>query len=99
VMDMLASRNAFGRQLRSFETDLQVKGVAGPPLRGVFIRAPWIAEHGANVQVLAEVEGHPVAARQGDAIAVSFHSELTDDDRVHRLLLDAVAQRRATRSR
>jgi pyridoxal 5'-phosphate synthase pdxT subunit len=92
VMDMVASRNAFGRQLRSFETDLQVEGVAGPPLRGVFIRAPWIAEHGPGVEVLAEVEGHPVAARQGDAIAVSFHSELTDDDRVHRLLLEAVAR-------
>lgn len=91
VMDMVASRNAFGRQLRSFETDLQVKGVDGPPLRGVFIRAPWIAEHGPGVEVLAEVDGHPVAARQGDAIAVSFHSELTDDDRVHRLLLEAVA--------
>jgi 5'-phosphate synthase pdxT subunit len=91
VMDMVASRNAFGRQLRSFETDLTVKGIEGPPLRGVFIRAPWIAEHGPQVQILAEVDGHPVAARQGDAIAISFHSELTDDDRVHRLLLEAVA--------
>jgi 5'-phosphate synthase pdxT subunit len=98
AMDILASRNAFGRQLRSFESDLQVKGIEGPPLRGVFIRAPWIAEHGPGVEVLAEVDGHPVAARQGDAIAVSFHSELTEDDRVHRLLLDAVAQRRAMRS-
>jgi pyridoxal 5'-phosphate synthase pdxT subunit len=96
VMDMLASRNAFGRQLRSFETDLSVEGIEGPPLRGVFIRAPWIAEHGPQVQILAEVDGHPVAARQGDAIAVSFHSELTDDDRVHRLLLEAVAGRAAT---
>jgi pyridoxal 5'-phosphate synthase pdxT subunit len=93
VMDMLAGRNAFGRQLQSFETDLTVKGIEGPPLRGVFIRAPWIAEHGPQVQILAEVDGHPVAARQGDAIAVSFHSELTDDDRVHRLLLEAVVAR------
>ncbi len=92
VMDMLASRNAFGRQLRSFEANLHVKGIEGPPLRGVFIRAPWIAEHGPGVEILAEVEGHPVAARQGDAIAVSFHSELTEDDRVHRLLLEAVAR-------
>jgi 5'-phosphate synthase pdxT subunit len=93
AMDVLASRNAFGRQLRSFETDLQVRGIDGPPVRAVFIRAPWIAEHGEGVEVLAEVDGHPVAARQGDVIAVAFHSELTDDDRVHRLLLDAVARR------
>jgi 5'-phosphate synthase pdxT subunit len=99
VMDILASRNAFGRQLRSFETDLGVKGIEGPPLRGVFIRAPWIAEYGPEVQILAEVDGHPVAARQGDAIAISFHSELTEDDRVHRLLLDAVAQPRVRHSR
>lgn len=97
VMDILADRNAFGRQLRSFETDLRVKGIDGPPLRGVFIRAPWIAEHGPDVEILAEVDGHDVAARQGDVIAVSFHSELTGDDRVHRLLLDAVAGRRVAR--
>lgn len=97
VMDIVADRNAFGRQLRSFETDLRVKGIDGPPLRGVFIRAPWIAEHGPDVEILAEVDGHAVAARQGDVIAVSFHSELTGDDRVHRLLLDAVAGRRVAR--
>ena len=90
VMDIRASRNAFGRQLRSFETDLTVKGVDGPPLRGVFIRAPWIAEHGEDVEILAEVDGHPVAARQRNMIAVAFHNELTEDDRVHRLLLEAV---------
>ena len=90
VMDIRASRNAFGRQLRSFETDLTVKGVDGPPLRGVFIRAPWIAEHGEDVEILAEVDGHPVAARQGNMLAVAFHNELTEDDRVHRLLLEAV---------
>ncbi len=95
VMDIRASRNAFGRQLQSFEADLEVKGLDGPPLRAVFIRAPWISERGEGVQVLAEVDGHPVAAREGDMIAVSFHSELTDDDRVHRLLLEAVARRRA----
>jgi 5'-phosphate synthase pdxT subunit len=64
-------------------------------VRGIFIRAPWISEHGEGVEVLAEVDGHPVAARQGDRIAVAFHSELTDDDRVHQLLLEAVARRRA----
>jgi 5'-phosphate synthase pdxT subunit len=94
AMDILASRNAFGRQLRSFEIDLQVDGIDGPPVRGIFIRAPWIAERGPGVQILAEVDGHPVAAREGDTIAVAFHSELTDDDRVHRLLLEAIAARR-----
>lgn len=97
VMDILADRNAFGRQMRSFETDLRVKEIDGPPLRGVFIRAPWIAEHGPDVEILAEVDGHAVAARQGDVIAVSFHSELTGDDRVHQLLLDAVAGRQVAR--
>lgn len=93
AMDILASRNAFGRQVRSFEADLQMQGIEGPPVRAVFIRAPWISEHGEGVEVLAEVDGHPVAARQGDVIVVAFHSELTDDDRVHRLLLEAVARR------
>lgn len=93
LMDMRAQRNAFGRQSRSFETDLQVRGLEGGPLRAVFIRAPWIAEHGAGVEVLAEIDGHPVAARQDGMLAVAFHSELTDDDRVHRLFLDTVAAR------
>jgi 5'-phosphate synthase pdxT subunit len=95
LMDMRAQRNAFGRQISSFEADVQLRGVSGGALRGVFIRAPWIAEHGPAVEVLAEVDGHPVAARQGDMLAVAFHTELTDDVRIHRLLLDAVAQRRA----
>jgi len=90
LMDMRAQRNAFGRQLRSFETDLDLTGLAGGPLRAVFIRAPWIAEHGPDVEILAEVDGHPVAARQGNMLAVAFHAELTDDDRVHRLFLSAM---------
>jgi 5'-phosphate synthase pdxT subunit len=94
LMDMRAERNAFGRQLQSFETDIQLNGLAGEPLRAVFIRAPWIAEHGTDVEVLAEVDGHPVAARQESMLAVAFHVELTDDDRIHRLFLDAVAARR-----
>jgi 5'-phosphate synthase pdxT subunit len=94
LMDMRAERNAFGRQIRSFEAAVDVLGVAEGPLRGVFIRAPWIAEHGPGVEILAEVDGRAVAAREGDMIAVAFHSELTDDDRVHRLFLDAVARRR-----
>jgi pyridoxal 5'-phosphate synthase pdxT subunit len=90
LMDMRARRNAFGRQLRSFETDLPVKGIAGGPLRAMFIRAPWISEHGPGVEVLAEVDGHPVAARQESMLAVAFHAELTDDDRLHRMFLDTV---------
>ncbi len=95
LMDIRAQRNAFGRQTRSFEADLDVAGLAGRPLRGVFIRAPWIAGRGPGVQILAEVDGHPVAARQNDIIAVAFHAELTDDTRIHRLLLDAIARRGA----
>jgi 5'-phosphate synthase pdxT subunit len=87
LMDLRARRNAFGRQLHSFETDLAVEGLDGPPLRAVFIRAPWIEEHGPEVEVLADVDGHPVAARQGTLLAVAFHPELTDDPRVHELFL------------
>jgi 5'-phosphate synthase pdxT subunit len=99
LMDMRAQRNAFGRQIRSFEADVELRGIGIPPaapLRGIFIRAPWIAEHGPDVEILAELDGHAIAARQRDLLAVAFHAELTDDVRVHRLLLDAVAQRRAT---
>lgn len=95
IMDMLAARNAFGRQTRSFEVDLEVRGISGGPLRGVFIRAPWITELGPGVEVLAEVEGHPVAAREGGLLAVAFHSELTGDDRLHELFVDDVRRARA----
>jgi 5'-phosphate synthase pdxT subunit len=94
LIDMRARRNAFGRQLKSFEAPVAMRGIDGPPLRGVFIRAPWIAEYGPCVEILAEVDGHAVAAREGNRLAVAFHAELTDDDRVHRLFLDAVARRR-----
>jgi 5'-phosphate synthase pdxT subunit len=90
VMHIRARRNAFGRQIQSFETDLQLDGIAGGPLRAVFIRAPWIAEHGPEVEILAQLDGHPVAARERALLAVAFHSELTNDDRVHRLFMDAV---------
>ncbi|MGH2865927.1 MAG: pyridoxal 5'-phosphate synthase glutaminase subunit PdxT [Solirubrobacteraceae bacterium] len=92
VMDIRAERNAFGRQIRSFEADLELRGIDGPPIRGIFIRAPWIAEHGPEVQVLGELDGHPAAARQGWTLAVAFHAELGDDDRLHRLFLDWVHQ-------
>jgi 5'-phosphate synthase pdxT subunit len=93
LMDIRAGRNAFGRQIRSFETDVEVRGLPGGPITGIFIRAPWIAEHGAGVEILAEVEGHPVAARQGNLLAVSFHTELGDDDRLHRWFLRLVGER------
>jgi 5'-phosphate synthase pdxT subunit len=93
LMDMKADRNAFGRQLKSFEANLEVDGLEGGPFRAVFIRAPWIAEHGPGVEVLAEVDGHPVAASQDGMLAVSFHAELTGDERIHRLFLDRVARR------
>jgi pyridoxal 5'-phosphate synthase pdxT subunit len=98
IVDVLANRNAFGRQIRSFEADLEVKGLDGGPLHGVFIRAPWIAEHGPDVEILAEVDGHPVAARQGRVLAVAFHTELADDDRLHALLLADVAARAPRRT-
>jgi pyridoxal 5'-phosphate synthase pdxT subunit len=90
LMDVRAERNAFGRQLQSFEADIDVRGIVGGPLRAVFIRAPWIAEHGPGVEILAEVDGHPVAAREGKMLAVAFHTELTDDERLHRLFLDGI---------
>jgi pyridoxal 5'-phosphate synthase pdxT subunit len=90
VMDIRARRNAFGRQLHSFEADIDVAGLPGGPLRAIFIRAPWIEAHGPGVEILAEVDGHPVAARQGSLLAVAFHGELGDDDRVHEMFLERV---------
>jgi len=96
LMDIRAQRNAFGRQIRSFEADVAVSGVEGPPIRGIFIRAPWIAEHGPDVEILGTVDGHAVAARQGNMLAVSFHAELGEDDRLHRLFLKLVREREPT---
>ena len=90
LMDVRTRRNAFGRQVRSFEADLELEGVDGGPLRAVFIRAPWVEEHGDGVEVLASVDGHPVAVRQGRVLAVAFHPELSGDRRVHEAFLDAV---------
>jgi pyridoxal 5'-phosphate synthase pdxT subunit len=87
VLDVRAERNAFGRQLRSFEADVEVEGVAGGPVHAVFIRAPWVAESGDGVEVLGSIDGHPVAVRQGNVIAVAFHPELAGEDRLHQLLL------------
>lgn len=93
ILDGLATRNAFGRQLHSFEAEFDVDGLDGGPVRAVFIRAPWIAEAGEGVEVLASVDGHPVAVRQNNVIALSFHPELSGEDRVHQLLLDMVGHR------
>jgi pyridoxal 5'-phosphate synthase pdxT subunit len=87
VLDIRATRNAFGRQLRSFETDLELEGVEGGPVHAVFIRAPWVQEHGPDVEVLGSVDGHPVAVRQGNLLAVAFHPELAADPRLHELML------------
>jgi pyridoxal 5'-phosphate synthase pdxT subunit len=87
ILDVVAERNAFGRQLHSFEADFEVDGVDGGPVHAIFIRAPWVAEYGPEVTVLAEVDGHPVAIGQGNLLALSFHPELTGEDRLHRLFL------------
>jgi pyridoxal 5'-phosphate synthase pdxT subunit len=96
LLDIRTRRNAFGRQLRSFEADLDIDGVPGGPVHAVFIRAPWVTEHGPDVDVLASVDGHPVAIRQGNLLALSFHPELSGEARLHELLLAlANGQRRA----
>ena len=87
LVDAVARRNAFGRQLASFEADLEVRGLGPDPLRAVFIRAPWIEEHGPDVEVLASIYDHPVAIRQGPVVLAAFHPELTDDSRLHALLM------------
>ena len=94
LMDVRAERNAFGPQVRSFEADLDIAGVGGGSVRAVFIRAPWVAEHGDGVEVLAVVDGHPVAVRQGDRLAISFHPELSGEPRLHARFLELVRARR-----
>ncbi|MFE4955017.1 pyridoxal 5'-phosphate synthase glutaminase subunit PdxT [Streptomyces sp. NPDC056653] len=89
-IDMIVRRNAFGRQNESFEAAIEVTGIDGGPVEGVFIRAPWVESVGAQAQVVAEHGGHIVAVRQGNALATSFHPELTGDHRVHALFVDMV---------
>jgi 5'-phosphate synthase pdxT subunit len=93
-LDATARRNAFGRQLQSFEADLAVEGIGDEPLRAVFIRAPWIERHGPGVEVLASYEGHPVAVREGTVLASAFHPELTGDPRFHALFMAMVTAAR-----
>ena len=97
-IDMTVRRNAFGRQVASFEGDVAMEGVAGGPLHGVFIRAPWVEDVGPAVEVLARVEegeaaGRIVAVRQGSLLATSFHPEMTGDGRVHELFVRIVKER------
>ena len=87
LLDVSTQRNAFGRQVRSFEADIDLDGIDGGPMHAVFIRAPWVADHGPEVHVLGRVDEHPVAIRQGNVLAVSFHPELSGDARIHELLL------------
>ena len=87
LIDARARRNAFGRQLQSFEADLEIEGIGPEPLRAVFIRAPWLEDCGPGVEILSEFDGHPVAVRQGPVLACSFHPELTEDSRLHALLM------------
>jgi 5'-phosphate synthase pdxT subunit len=90
LVDVLVQRNAYGRQVASFETDLELGD--GGKVRGVFIRAPRVEEVGPNVEVLAELDGEPVLLRDGRFLVASFHPELTDDTRVHELFLDLVRE-------
>jgi pyridoxal 5'-phosphate synthase pdxT subunit len=89
--DYRAERNAFGRQVHSFEADLDI-GHGDEPVRAVFIRAPWIEEAGPGVEILAEIDGHPVLARDGRLLVAAFHPELTDDTRIHELFLNQVRE-------
>ena len=95
--DYSTRRNAFGRQVRSFEADLDI-GHGDEPLRAVFIRAPWLEEAGPDVEVVAEVDGHPVLASEGRLLVAAFHPELTDDTRVHERFLKLVREETGVRA-
>jgi 5'-phosphate synthase pdxT subunit len=97
LIDIRVHRNAFGRQVKSFEADIDI-GHGDEPLRAIFIRAPWIETAGQDVEVLAEVDGHPVLARQGRILVAAFHPELTDDSRIHELFLRQVREESSVRA-
>ncbi len=92
LLDVAAVRNGFGRQVDSFEVDLEVKGIGGRPFRAVFIRAPYIQQVGSGVEVLSEFEGKIVAVRQGRFLATAFHPELSGDARIHRYFAEMAAE-------
>jgi 5'-phosphate synthase pdxT subunit len=98
-IDATARRNAFGRQLQSFEADLGVTGAGEEPLRAVFIRAPWVERTGEGVEVLAAWEGHPVAIREGSVLASAFHPELTDDPRFHAIFIAMITKAREPKAK
>ena len=94
-IDMTVRRNAFGRQIDSFETDLKFKGITDPAIRAIFVRAPWVESIGKEVEVLAQItdeagKNHPVAVRQGRLLATSFHPELTGDSRIHKYFVEQI---------
>ncbi len=91
-INVTARRNAFGRQVDSFESDIEFKGITGPKFRAIFIRAPWIEECGEGVEVLAQIDNHPVAVRSGNLLATSFHPELTRDNRIHRYFVETICK-------
>jgi 5'-phosphate synthase pdxT subunit len=97
LLDLEVSRNAYGRQVASFEADLELAG-EDEPLRGIFIRAPRVAEVGPEVEVLAALDGEPVLLRQGRVLVAAFHPELTDDTRVHERFLDLVREESGVRA-
>ncbi len=96
-LDIVVRRNAFGRQVDSFEADLAINGIQGAPMRAIFIRAPWVESYSQAVDVLASVEvdgaSHPVAIQQGKLLATSFHPEISGDNRVHRYFLEEICQK------
>ena len=91
-INVTARRNAFGRQVDSFESDIEFTGITGPKFRAIFIRAPWIEECGEGVEVLAQIDNHPVAVRSGNLLATSFHPELTRDNRIHRYFVETICK-------
>ncbi len=101
-IDMTVRRNAFGRQVDSFETELEMLGIPGPAIKTIFIRAPWVEQYGAVVSVLASVEiggfSHPVAVRQGNLLATSFHPEISGDNRIHKFFVDEVCSDLSSRT-
>ncbi len=97
LIDLAVERNAFGRQIASFEAPIQIEGEV-EPFVAVFIRAPWVADAGPGVAILAEIDGHPVLAREGRVLVASFHPELTDDTRVHERFLELVREEQGVRA-
>jgi 5'-phosphate synthase pdxT subunit len=95
LLDVTTRRNAFGRQLQSFEADVRVEGIGEEPIRAVFIRAPWVERHGPEVEILATYDEHPVAVREGNVLACAFHPELTDDSRLHAVFMAITTKARS----